>query len=176
MLSEALLAALLLTEPVLVERIVAVVEERPVLLTEVQLVQEVKGLDETRAREAVIDALLMHREAMRLPDTEVPAGVEEAAVAALRAQVPAAPETALRRLARRELMILAYVEHRFRPLVRVDAAEVQAAVDVAWPEPADRPADAEAQTRSRLEAERLDRLVEDWVAELRQAATIRRVD
>ena len=178
MLSELLLAAVLLAapEPVLVERIVAVVEDRPLLLSEVQLLQAVKGLDEAKAREAAIDELLMHREALRLPDTAPAAEAEEAALAALRAQVPAAPETALRRLARRELAILAYVEHRFRPLVRIEHAELEAAMDLAWAEPADRPADAAERTRARLEAERLDALVEDWVRELRAAATLRRVD
>ena len=175
MLSEVLVAALILAEPVLVERIVAVVEDRPVLLSEVRLLQAVKGLDEGPAREAVIDELLMHREALRLPEAP-DASVEAAAMEALRARVPGAPETALRRLARRQIAILAYVEHRFRPLVRVETAELQAALDVAWPEPADRPADAEAQVRAHLEADRLGRLVEGWVRELREAATIRRLD
>jgi hypothetical protein len=177
MLSELVLLALLQAPaPVLVERIVAVVDERPVLLSDVRVLQQVKGLDEPRAREALIDELLMQREAARLPDTRVEAPAEEAALPELRRAAPDAPESALRRLARRQLAALAYIEQRFRPLVRVEPAEVQAAVDLEWPEPSQQPEDAAAITQARLEAERLDALVEEWVKELRAAASVRRID
>jgi hypothetical protein len=161
---------------VLLERVVAVVDERPVLLSEVRLLQAVKGLPEDEARRGLVDELLMQREAARLPGTRPEPEVLARAVAQLRSRAPGVPERELERLARRQLAILAYVEQRFRPLVRVEDSAVGAAVDLQWPEPAERPEDADVLLRVSLEDEQLDRLVEDWVKELREASDVRWID
>jgi hypothetical protein len=156
--------------------VVAVVDERPVLLSEVHLLQAVKGLGEDEARRGLVDELLMQREAARLPGTRPEPEVVARAVEQLRSRAPRVPGRELERLARRQLAILAYVEQRFRPLVRVEEAAVGAAVDLQWPEPAERPEDADVLLRVRLEDEQLGHLVEEWVAELRDAAVVRWVD
>jgi hypothetical protein len=157
------------------ERVVAVIDERPVLLSEVHLLVAVKGLTEDAAREALVDELLMQREAARLPGTRAAPELEAQAVADLRARAPKAPLPALERLAARQLAILAYVEQRFRPLVRVEEDTVQAALDLAMPEPAARPEGAAARVREELEDAQLGRLVEEWIKELRDGARVRQV-
>jgi len=97
-------------EPVLVDRIVAVVEGRPVLLSEVRVLEQVAQLDAARALEALIDERLMYREAARLPQAAVSVAEEDRALQSLRARAPAAaalPERGLRLLARRQATIVA---------------------------------------------------------------------
>lgn len=157
-------AALLVTraataEPVLVERILAVVDGRPVVLSEVRVVEQVTGQDQARALEALIDERLMFREAARLPQATVTADEEDAAVRSLveRAGAAAAglPERDLRPLARRQATIVKYVEFRFRPQVRVDEAA------------------GDPEVRQRLAEEDLRQKIEMWVAELRRGADVR---
>ncbi|HSD67898.1 MAG TPA: hypothetical protein VLF95_14415 [Vicinamibacteria bacterium] len=163
----------------IVERIVAVVDERPLLLTDVQTLRAVRGLGETEALEAAIDERLMHLEAARLPQAEVSREEEDRALAlllesraTLRAEVP---EPDLRRLLRRQIAILKYVEFRFRPQVRVSDEEVRRA----WEEEqAGNPAgpaleDEQEAIRARLERRALDERVESWVKELRARADVR---
>jgi hypothetical protein len=165
----------------LVERIVAVVDERPLLLSDARALQAVRGLAEETAREAAIDERLMHVEASRLPQADVSLEEEDAALAllvqtrpALRAEVP---EPDLRRLLRRQMAILKYVEFRFRPQVRVNDEDVRKA----WEdEQAGRPAgpafeDEQEELRARLERRALDERIEAWVRELRQRADVRYV-
>ena len=69
-----LLAAALLAPPAggeVVERILAVVDGRPLMLSEVRLVQQLRGLDRAAALEALIDEQLMLREAARLAQSVV---------------------------------------------------------------------------------------------------------
>ncbi len=114
-----------------VERIVAVVDERPLLLSDLRAFMAVRGLPEGEALEAAIDERLMHVEAARIPQAEVPAEEEDRALALLVETRPAlrgeVPEPDLRRLLRRQLAILKYVEFRFRPQVRVSEEEVRRA-------------------------------------------------
>ncbi len=164
-----------------VERVVAVVDERPLLLSDVRALQAVRGLGEEAAREAAIDERLMHAEAARLPQAEVTPEEEEQAVARLVAGRPAlrdaVPEAELRRLMRRQIGIFKYVEFRFRPQLRVGDDEVRRA----WEEEqAGRPAgpafeDAQNDVRSRLERRALDERIEAWVKELRARADVRYV-
>jgi hypothetical protein len=161
-----------------VERILAVVDGRPLLLSEVRVLEALRGLDQKAAVDALIDERLMFREAARLPQAVVSAEEEERAYRELAARVPAgagATEEDLRRLARRQTAILKYVEFRFRPQVRVEDEEVRAAYDkerAASPETL--PFDAVAeQLRARLESEELDQRIEEWVKELRAGAEIR---
>ncbi len=167
--------------PEVVERIVAVVDERPLLLSDLRALMAVRGLAEGEALEAVIDERLMHLEASRLPQADVSPEEEDRALSLLletrkhlRAEVP---EPDLRRLLRRQLAILKYVEFRFRPQVRIGDDEVRKA----WEEDqAGRPAgpaleDAQELIRARLERRALDERIEAWVRELRSRADVRYV-
>jgi hypothetical protein len=164
-----------------VERIVAVVDDRPVLLSELKAHEAVTGLPEDKALEAAIDERLMHAEAARIPQAEVTPEEEDKALAALllthpdlRTEVSGAE---LRRLMHRQLSILKYVEFRFRPQLRVSDEEVRRA----WEEEqAGRPAgpafeDEQDAIRARLERRALDERVEAWVKELRARADVRYV-
>ena len=165
----------------IVERVVAVVDERPLLESDVRALQVVRGLAEETAREAAIDERLMHVEAARLPQADVSPEEESRALELLVEKRPAlrgqVPEPDLRRLLRRQMAILKYVEFRFRPQVRVSDAEVRKA----WEdEQAGRPAgpafeDEQDELRARLERRALDERIEAWVRELRQRADVRYV-
>lgn len=167
--------------PEVVERIVAVVDERPLLLSDLRALMAVRGLAEGEALEAVIDERLMQLEASRLPQADVSPEEEDRALSLLletRKHLRAeAPEPDLRRLLRRQLAILKYVEFRFRPQVRVGDDEVRKA----WEEEqAGRPAgsaleDAQELIRARLERRALDERIEAWVRELRSRADVRYV-
>ena len=128
------------TRPVeTIESVVAVVDERPLLRSDVRALQAVRGLDEDAARDAAIDERLMHVEAARLPQAEVSSEEEGRALELLLEKRPAlqreVSEPDLRRLLRREMAILKYVEFRFRPQVRVSDADVRQA----WEHGAGRP-------------------------------------
>jgi hypothetical protein len=165
----------------IVERVVAVVDERPLLLSDVRAQQAVSGLAEEAALEAAIDERLMYAEAARIPQAEVPPEEEDRALALLLETRPAlrseVEEPGLRRLLCRQLAILKYVEFRFRPQVRVSDDEVRRA----WEEEqAGNPAgpaleDEQEAIRARLERRALDDRVEAWVKELRARADVRYV-
>jgi len=147
--------------PRVLERILAVVDGRPLLLSEVQLVERLQGLAREPALERAIDERLMFEQAVRLPQTAPSSEESERAYAGLLARLaPAGPgdEQVLRELARRQATILKYVDFRFRPLARAERA--LDAAPAAEPEPVANPAD-------------LDRRIEEWVAELRDEAQIR---
>ena len=161
-----------------VERILAVVDGRPLLLSEVRLLERLRGLDRQAAVEALIDERLMLREASRLPQAVVSPEEEDRAYHDLAARVPAgagATEDELRRLARRQTAILKYVEFRFRPQVRVEDAQVRAAWEEARAARPDTPTFEEAAPalRARLESAELDKRIEEWIGELRAGAEIR---
>ena len=106
-----------------IERILAVVQDRPVLLSEVRVVQEVRGRSAEEALEALIDERLMFEQAARLPQSAVSEAEVDEQVAKLLADKPAlagrAAAADLRRLVRRAAAIVKFVEFRFRPQVRV---------------------------------------------------------
>jgi hypothetical protein len=164
-----------------VERIVAVVEARPLLWSDVRALAAVRGLAEEPAREAAIDERLMHVEAARLPQADVSPEEEDRALALLALKRPAlrgeVKEPDLRRLLRRQIAILKYVEFRFRPQVRVSDAEVRKAWDDEQAGRAAGPAfeDEQESLRARLERRALDERIEAWVRELRQRADVRYV-
>jgi hypothetical protein len=161
-----------------VERILAVVDGRPLLLSEVDFVAGLRGLDPRAALEALIDERLMLREARRLPQAAVTAEEEEAAYASLVSKfgnLPPAQAEDLRRLARREAAILKYVEFRFRPQVRVSDEQLHRAYATEYegvkdPPPFEAVSD---RLRARLAAADLDQKIEAWVVELRTSAEIR---
>ena len=164
-----------------IERVVAVVDERPLLLSDLRALMAVRGLAEGEALEAAIDERLMHLEASRLPQADVSPEEEDRALSLLLETRPRlrvdAPEPDLRRLLRRQLAILKYVEFRFRPQLRIGDDEVRKA----WEEEqAGRPAgpaleDEQEVIRARLERRALDERIEAWVRELRSRADVRYV-
>jgi len=139
----------------IVERVLAVVDDRPVLLSEVRLAQQVRGEDAAPALEALIDEHLMFAEALRLPQAALTDAEEARALASLKGRVPgaAADPDALRRMARRQATILKYVDFRFRPQVRITAEDPE--------------------EKALLEAAELDARIEAWVKDLRAAAQVR---
>ena len=166
----------------LVDRIVAVVDERPLLLSSVRAVEELRGLERGPALEEAIDERLMFQEAARLPQTEVTGDEEEAALRSLLGTRPEVetrvPPADLRRLLRRQLAILKYIDFRFRPQIRI----TEDALRQAWNEdfqgaPQGPPfEEAAPELRARLEREELDRRIESWVRDLRERAEVRYVE
>lgn len=158
-----------------VERILAVVENAPILLSEVTLVERLRGVERTAALEAVIDERLMYREAARLAQTPLGAEEEERAFESLRTNAgPGFDEGELRRLARRQAAIVRYIDFRFGAQIRVDDEAVRREWEEKGPAgaAAPTPEDAEA-IRKRLAAKELDERIEAWVRELRAAAEVR---
>ncbi len=160
------------------ERVVAVVDGHPLLLSDVSDLSRLRGLEEAAALEAAIDERLMYLEAARLAQTEVLAEEEERAFAELVERKPIlreqVTEAGLRRILRREITILKYVEFRFRPQVRVSDPEVRAAFEADPAAGASFEAE-KARMRERLERRALDERVEAWVRELRGRAEVRYV-
>jgi len=161
-----------------IERVLAVVDGHPLLLSDVSDLQRVRGLGDDAALEAAIDERLMFQEASRLAQTEVLKDEEERALAEvverkpiLREQVS---EAGLRRILRRQITILKYVEFRFRPQLRVSDQEVRAAYEADPQAGASWEAEKE-KIRDRLERHALDERIEAWVRELRGRAEVRYV-
>lgn len=161
----------------LVERTVAFVNKRPVLLSDVELTRTLLGIDGPEALEQTIDEVLMFEEASRLLSEPAAAETVESAVRALREKAGHGfTEAALRRKARVQLAIANYIQIRLRPLVRVDDAEVRKVFN-------DRLANAalpEAfsviapEIREQLERRALDQRIEEWVTSLRRREEVRR--
>jgi hypothetical protein len=141
-----------------IERILAVVQDRPVLLSEVRVVQEVRGLSGEQALELLVDERLMFEQAARLPQSVVSEAEVDPEVAKLLATHPAlagrVAEADLRRLVRRQAAILKFVEFRFRPQVRV--AE-----------------DLPPERRDEEVRRALGQRIEAWIKELRAQAEVR---
>ncbi|HUG53095.1 MAG TPA: hypothetical protein VMR21_05820 [Vicinamibacteria bacterium] len=163
-------------EAAVVERILAVVDGRPVLLSEVVLFGRVRGDDSSRAMEGLIDEQLMYREAERLPQAAVSDDDEQRAYESLRRRVAVASpdeEEQLRRLARRQTAILKYVDFRFRPQVRVSEELVREAYEAEALPRGRSLEEAAPALRERLAEKDLSRRIEAWVQGLREAADIR---
>jgi len=167
---------------VLVERILAVVDERPLLLSSVRAVEEVRRLDRSQALEEAIDERLMFQEAARLPQAEVTSEEEQQALRSLLDTQPEVearvPRSDLQRLLRRQLTVLKYIEFRFRPQVRMtDEALREAWNEGVQGQPEGPPFEEAAPgLRARLERRELDRRIEDWVRDLRGRAQVRYVE
>jgi hypothetical protein len=165
----------------LVERILAVVDERPLLLSDVRIHETLRGLSRPEALEAAIDARLMYQEAARLPQTAVPQEEQDRALATLLATRPelrtTVREADLRHVLLVEAVILKYVEFRFRPQVRVSPEAVRELYEQEHGAPADGAAFAEVEDElsARLERHDLDLQIETWIRELRARAEVRYV-
>ncbi len=141
-----------------VERILAVVGGRPLMLSEVRLLQQLRGLERTPALEALIDEQRAYESLLqRNPNAS------------------ALPEADLRRLVRRQAAILKYVEFRFRPQVQVADAAVRDAYEKEYGSRADPPSFEAAAPgiRRQLADRELDVKIEAWVKELRAGAETR---
>jgi hypothetical protein len=183
MRSRVLLLALLMAPieargGVLLERILAVVNGRPVLLSGVVLLERVKGLEEKKAVDAAIDERLMGEEAAQLPQAAVSKDEEDRLYEELVARLKGLPkdvtEEDMRLFVTRELTILKYVDFRFRSEARVTDADIQKAYDEEYENVKNPPDRAEAgeALRQRLEDAQVSRAVEAWVKELRGSAEI----
>mgnify|MGYP001824752771 CR=1 FL=1 len=166
----------------LLDRILAVVDERPLLLSSVRAVEEVRGLDRGQALKETIDERLMFQEASRLPQAQVS---EEEEAAALRALVEAQPGldervamADLRRLLRRQLAILKYIDFRFQPQIRITEEALREAWNEDYRGQPEGPPFEEAmpELRARLERRELDQRIENWVRDLRGRADVRYVE
>jgi hypothetical protein len=180
MRSSLVALVLLAAEPRLVERVLAVVDGRPVLLSEVETLGAVRGVDAKDALRLLIDERLMYALAARVPQAAVSETEADAALAALkerRAGLLSVDEAEARRLVVRQLAILKYVEFRFRPQVRVTDEDLQRAYEEEYGGRPEAPpfAEAEAPLRAAAERRQLDQKVEAWIAELRSAADVRYV-
>lgn len=161
-----------------VERTVAFVNKKPVLLSDVELTRALLKLDEKEAMERTIDEVLMFEEASRLvteslPEEEVARATASLALKAGSGFTPAA----LRRKALVQLAIANYIELRLRPQVRVEDEAVRAAFNERVARDPQTPlfnlvADA---IRDSLESRALDQKIEEWIAALRGREEIRRV-
>jgi hypothetical protein len=166
-------------EAEVVERVVASVDGRPVLLSETRAVEAARGLAGSAAVDALIDERLMYREATRLPAAVASPAEEERALATLRSERPEAFERVkvadLRALLRRQIVILRYIELRFLPQVRIADETVREAYDAELGGRPDAPsfADAAAEIKERLVRRDLDARIEAWVRELRAGAEVR---
>jgi hypothetical protein len=161
-----------------IEGVVAVVDGRPLLLSDRRAVEQVRGLAAQPALEALVDERLMQLEASRLPQAEVLPDEEERAARELLERRPTlaslVPAPDLRRLVRRQLAILKYVEFRFRPQLRVTDEDVRVAFE-SDPSAGDSLEAAKERVREQLERRALDERVEAWVKELRARAEVRYV-
>jgi len=161
------------------ERVLAAVDRRPILLSEVKALEAVRGLARGPAVDALIDEDLMLREASRLPAAAAAASLEDKAYGELLAAHPeilgVVAEVDLRRLVRRQAIILQYVNLRFLPQVRVSDDVVREAYAAEYGARPDAPSLAEVggALRENLIRRDLDARIEGWVKELRAGAEIR---
>jgi hypothetical protein len=164
-------------DAVVIERVLAVVDRRPVLLSEVRLVERLRNVERQAALDLLIDELLMYAEARRFAQAR-PSPAEEAAATAslMRLHVEGVSEAELRRVARRQATIVKYVGLRLRPLVRVSDEAVLRAYEEAQ---RGRAAGATASTfaaaeeiRERLTQRELDARVEQWTRRLRESGNV----
>ena len=160
-----------------VERTLAFVNRRPILLSEVQLTRALLGLDEKEALERTIDEVMMFEEASRLLSDAPPPDNLAAAMAALREIAgPEFPEAALKRKALAQIAIASYIDVRLRPLIRVDDAEVTKIFNERLAKEVPPPSFtvASVEIRELLQRRALDQRIEEWVTSLRRREEVRR--
>lgn len=162
----------------IVERTVAFVNKKPVLLSDVELTRALLKLDEKEATERAIDEVLMFEEASRMVTESLPEEAVSRAVLSLKekAGLEFSP-AALRRKALVQLAIANYIELRLRPQVRVEDEAVRQTFNDRVAKDPQTPlfalvADA---IRELLESRALDQKIEEWIALLRGREEIRRV-
>jgi len=187
--------------PVLVDRIVAVVGEDPVLLSEVEeviglgLAERGAGEGDTELRERVIDALIEQRLRFhevdrsgfhRVPVTEIEARMAEIAAAfpdreafLRRLAELGMTEQEVRQLVARQIAVLTYVEERLGARVFVGFDDIRAYYqETAVPglerrgEPVPPLDEVREAIRAVLHEQRLNQELERWTEELRAEADV----
>lgn len=186
-------------EEVLAEEVVAVVDKRAVLLSELEfearlararaqgpqtLEAPVPPAELRAALERAVERLLVFQEAERLQVFELAPGELEAAVGALRALLGATQldafmarwgldDRSLSDVLQRELRAVRYLESRFRLASRPRELDVQAYLLSHRAEYMGRPSDeAAAEVRMLLAKERFERLVASFIADVRRRTRI----
>jgi peptidyl-prolyl cis-trans isomerase SurA len=184
-----------------VDRVLAVVDDDPILASDVERVAGLAldprrpGEDDRGFRRRVLDGLIEQRlrfhEVEKFGFSEVPADAVDVQVAALRSQFPAAGAferrlaalgmnlAALRQLLTRQILVLAYVDERVGPRVFVGLEDIRRYYEsVLVPEAAksaqEAPAleDVRERIRGVLREERLNEEIQRWTAQLRERAVI----
>ena len=188
-------------ETVLIDRVLAVVDEDPILQSEVdqvvqlRMVEVAEGEDESSLRRRVLDQLIEQRIRFHEIDSfgfvELPPGDVEAGFAAIRERFTDEEEflerleeldvepDSLRQLVARQLMVLTYVDERLGPRVFVDLDDIRTYYEQTLV-PELRQAGAEApplpevreQIRAVLKEERLNEEIVRWTEELRRLADV----
>jgi peptidyl-prolyl cis-trans isomerase SurA len=187
--------------PILKDRIVAVVDEDPILLSDIErevglgLVPRNPGESETAYRRRVlallIDQRLRFHEIDRFGFVQVPVEQVEKNLEEIRSRFPSPAafqqrlkelglsENGLKQLITRQLMVLTYVDERLGPRVFVSLDDIKAYYrDVMVPELTKRhqpvpPLDDVRETiRQVLREQRLNQEIERWTEELRNKADI----
>lgn len=187
--------------PRLADRIVAIVDGDPILLSDVEraiglgLLGEGSGGDAAAERRRVLDLLieqrLRHHEIERYAFQEVSVQAIEAQVANLRARFPDAAaferrlaelqldDGELRQLVARQLLTLAFVEERLGPRVLVGLDEIRAYYDATLtPELRARGEEVppletvREPIRALLKEQRLNEEIDRWTSELRREADV----
>lgn len=161
----------------LLERTVAFVHKKPILLSDAELTRALLQIDLSDAIERTIDEALMDDEAARLVGQA--RGEDDVARAVLVLQAKAGPGfhvAALRRKALTQLAIARYIEVRLRPLVRVEDAEVRRVFNERMAEGplAEGFSLVAPSIREALEQRSLDQKIEEWVSSLRRREVVRR--
>jgi hypothetical protein len=174
------LLALVLSSGV-VERVLAVVNGRPVLHSEARTLAVVRGVSADAALELLIDEALMYEQASLTPQ----ASVRDDDLAEARQELfekrpelrSELTEKDVERLLARQSAILKYLEFRFRPQVRPSDEELQKAYAEEYGGRPDPPAfeTVADELRERLARRQLGEKVEAWVKELRASADVRKV-
>ncbi len=160
-----------------VERTVAFVNRRPILLSDVEMTRALLGLEEAEAQERTIDEVLMSDEASRLVSDSVSEEEIATAIGTLREKAGARfTPAALRRKALAQLAISKYIDLRLRPLVRIEDGDVRKVFNekVAADPLAPDFALVAPEIRQLLERQSLDQKIEEWVASLRRRDEVRR--
>jgi len=163
-----------------IERILAVVDGAPVLLSETRAYARIQGVTETAALEALIDERLMLKEATRLPEAAPTTQEAQAAYESLLSRLDATQRAALdegvlRRLSLRQATILKYVTLRFETQVRIEDEAIRQLYEAEYRnrEPVPDYDSVVPEIRARLERRAIDERIEAWVAELRASASVR---
>lgn len=155
----------------IVEKTLAFVNKKAVLLSDVELTKALLEVDENVALERTIEEFMMYEEASRLLTEPPPPVALEAAVLALREKAgPRFKTQALTRKALVQLAIQSYIDVRLRPLVRVEDEEVRKVFNE---QPANEGLPA-PEIRDVLHRRALDARIEEWVTSLRRREEVRR--
>ena len=188
-------------EPRLRDRVMAVVDEDPILASEVErvvalgLAQPKPGEEDTRFRRRILDDLVEQRlrfhEIDRYGFEQVPVDMIEQNVADIRARFPndeafrktlrdlGLTQQALRQLVARQLMVLTHVEEQLGPRVFVSLDDITQYYRTTFTQEMQRQKvpvppldDVREQIRTVLKEQRLNQELDRWTEDLRRKADI----